>query len=284
MSIRLENVSYVYNSGTSTETYGLKQVSFRVERGEFLAIIGHTGSGKSTLIQQLNGLEKPTKGKVFFEEKDIWTKGYDLRALRCKVGLVFQYPEHQLFEETVLKDVCFGPLNKDLSHEEARQKAINALELVGIPQELHHVSPFELSGGQKRKVAIAGILAMEPEFLILDEPTAGLDPKGRDQLLELLKKLHQEKGIGVVLVSHSMEDVAKYAERIVVMSHGEIAYDGTPVEVFSHSEQLGKLGLDVPVIFKLMHQLKQRGFQVDENIMEVEDAKNSIKNCLRHLD
>ena len=284
MSIRLENVSYVYNSGTSTETYGLKQVSFSIERGEFLAIIGHTGSGKSTLIQQLNGLEKPTKGKVFFEEKDIWTKGYDLRALRCKVGLVFQYPEHQLFEETVLKDVCFGPLNKDLSHEEARQKAINALELVGIPQELHHVSPFELSGGQKRKVAIAGILAMEPEFLILDEPTAGLDPKGRDQLLELLKKLHQEKGIGVVLVSHSMEDVAKYAERIVVMNHGEIAYDGTPVEVFSHSEQLGKLGLDVPVIFKLMHQLKQRGFQVDENIMEVEDAKNSIKNCLRHLD
>ena len=278
MSIQLENVSYVYGQGTSSVTQALKNINLTINKGEFAAIIGHTGSGKSTLIQHLNGLEKPSSGRVLFDGEDIAEKKYDLRSLRCKVGLVFQYPEHQLFEETVLKDVCFGPLNQGLSREEAERKAKEALELAGIREELYELSPFELSGGQKRRVAIAGVLAMEPDYLILDEPTAGLDPAGRDKILERVKRLHEVRHMGIILVSHSMEDVAKYAERLIVMNGGEIMFDDTPAEIFKKYKELEQIGLAAPQITYIMHSLKEKGMDVDADVISLEDAKQSILN------
>lgn len=280
MSLKLENVNYVYGVGTSTETQALKNINLEIKKGEFVAIIGHTGSGKSTLIQHFNGLEKATSGNVFFNEKNIYDSDFNLKELRCKVGLVFQYPEHQLFEETVLKDVCFGPLNQGLSKTEAAERAKEALKLVGIREELYNNSPFELSGGQKRRVAIAGVLAMEPDILILDEPTAGLDPAGRDKILQQVKTLHEKKKIGVVLVSHSMEDVANYAERIIVMNKGEIIFDDTPQKVFKHYRKLEKIGLAAPQITYIMHQLKEDGLNVDEDVINLEQAKESILRSL----
>lgn len=280
MSLKLENVSYVYGAGTSTETTALKNINLEIEKGEFVAIIGHTGSGKSTLIQHFNGLEKATSGNVFFNGKNINDSDYKLKELRCKVGLVFQYPEHQLFEETVLKDVCFGPLNQGLSKQDAEKRAREALELVGVREELYGNSPFELSGGQKRRVAIAGVLAMEPDILILDEPTAGLDPAGRDKILKRVRQLHEKRKIGVVLVSHSMEDVANYAERIIVMNKGQIMFDDTPKKVFKHYKKLEKIGLAAPQITYIMHQLKEDGLKVDENIISLEQARDSILKSL----
>lgn len=280
MSLKLENVSYIYEKGTSQETVAVKNVDLEINKGEFVAIIGHTGSGKSTLIQHFNGLEKPTEGKVLYDGKDIFDKDFDLRKLRCKVGLVFQYPEHQLFEATVLKDVCFGPKNEGLSNEDARIRAKEALKLVGIGEEMYEKSPFEMSGGQKRRVAIAGTLAMNPEILVLDEPTAGLDPEGRDKILQCISDLRENRGIGVVLVSHSMEDVANYADRIIVMNGGEVMYDDVPHKVFAHYRELEKVGLAAPQITYVMHELKKAGYNVDENIINLEEAKENILKCL----
>ena len=280
MSLKLENVSYIYEQGTSSQTAAIKNINLEIEKGEFVAIIGHTGSGKSTLIQHFNGLEMATEGTVYYDGKDIKDKDFDLRSLRCKVGLVFQYPEHQLFEESVIKDVCFGPKNKGLSQEECLEKAKEALELVGVGEEMYEKSPFELSGGQKRRVAIAGVLAMEPEILILDEPTAGLDPAGRDKILACIKNLHDVRKIAVVLVSHSMEDVANYAERIIVMNQGSVMYDDTPKKVFKHYKELEKVGLSAPQITYIMHGLKESGLAVDENIIRITDAKDNILKSL----
>lgn len=284
MSLKLENVSYIYEQGTSTQTKALDNINLEIEKGEFVAIIGHTGSGKSTLIQHLNGLEKATDGNVFYNGRNIYDNDFKIKELRCKVGLVFQYPEYQLFEETVLKDVCFGPLNQGLEKNEAIDRAKEALKLVGIREELYEKSPFELSGGQKRRVAIAGVLAMEPDFLILDEPTAGLDPAGRDKILNQVKALHKEKNIGVILVSHSMEDVANYAERIIVMNKGEIMYDNTPKNVFKHYKELEKVGLAAPQITYIMHQLRDDGLKVDTNVINLEQAKESILKSLGKAD
>ncbi len=280
MSLKLENVSYIYEQGTSSQTAAIKNINLEIEKGEFVAIIGHTGSGKSTLIQHFNGLEMATEGTVYYDGKDIKDKDFDLRSLRCKVGLVFQYPEHQLFEESVIKDVCFGPKNKGLSQEECLKKAKEALELVGVGEAMYEKSPFELSGGQKRRVAIAGVLAMEPEILILDEPTAGLDPAGRDKILACIKNLHDVRKIAVVLVSHSMEDVANYADRIIVMNQGSVMYDDTPKKVFKHYKELEKVGLSAPQITYIMHGLKESGLAVDENIISITDAKDNILKSL----
>ncbi len=280
MSLKLENVSYVYGKGTSAETQALKNIDLEINKGEFVAIIGHTGSGKSTLIQHFNGLEKATSGIVYYNEKNIAEKDFDIRDLRCKVGLVFQYPEHQLFEESVIKDVCFGPLNQGATRKEAIERATEALELVGVKKELYDKTPFELSGGQKRRVAIAGVLAMNPDILILDEPTAGLDPAGRNKILDRLKDLREKKGIGIVLVSHSMEDVANYAERIVVMNKGKIMYDDVPHKVFKNYKRLEEIGLAAPQITYIMHQLKDDGLDVDEDIINLEEAKKSILKSL----
>ncbi len=280
MSLKLENVSYVYEPGTSMETKALCNINLEIKEGEFIAIIGHTGSGKSTLIQHFNGLEMATEGNVFFNGKNIRDKDFDLKKLRCNVGLVFQYPEHQLFEESVIRDVCFGPVNKGFSQAEAIEKAKEALEMVGIFEDLYDKSPFELSGGQKRRVAIAGVLAMEPEILILDEPTAGLDPAGRDKILNCIEKLHQRKKIAVVLVSHSMEDVANYAERIIVMDQGRILFDDTPTKVFGHYKELEKTGLAAPQITYIMHRLKEEGLDVNENVIHLEQARDEILKSL----
>lgn len=246
MSISLEKVSYIYEDNSDIKKPALIDIDLEIGEGEFIGIIGHTGSGKSTLIQHLNGLMEPTKGRVYFEGKNIHDDNYDIKSLRGKVGLCFQYPEHQLFETTILEDVCFGPMNFGASKEEAVKAAKEALKDVGISEELFGKSPFELSGGQKRRVAIAGILAMKPEYFILDEPTAGLDPEGRVQLLELLKRLNQEQGITIILVSHSMEDIASYVDRMIVMNRGRLEFDGDKEEVFSHQEELEQMGLSVP--------------------------------------
>ncbi len=280
MSLKLENISYIYEQGTTSQTAAIKNVNLEIEKGEFVAIIGHTGSGKSTLIQHFNGLEKATEGKVYYDGKNIYDKDFDIRQLRCKVGLVFQYPEHQLFEENVLKDVCFGPKNQGLSKEECIEKAKEALTLVGVDEELYEKSPFELSGGQKRRVAIAGVLAMEPDILVLDEPTAGLDPAGRDKILNCIKELHDKKHIAVVLVSHSMEDVANYAERIIVMDNGQVMFDDTPKKVFKHYKELEKIGLSAPQITYIMHRLKEQGLDVDTDIINVNEAKENILKSL----
>ena len=248
MSLKLEDVTYTYSPGTAYEMHALEHINLEIPNGQFVGIIGHTGSGKSTLVQHLNGLIRPTLGRVLYNGEDIWKEGYPLRELRSHVGLVFQYPEHQLFETDVITDVCFGPKNQGLSPEECRKRAEEALDHVGFPKEMYEKSPFELSGGQKRRVAIAGVLAMNPDFLVLDEPTAGLDPKGRDEILDQLALLHKTRGISVVLVSHSMEDIAKYAERLIVVNDGEIAYDDAPKAVFAHYRELEAMGLAAPQI------------------------------------
>lgn len=281
MSIALDHVSYVYSPGTAYAKHALKDVSLEIEQGQFVGIIGHTGSGKSTLIQHLNGLMKATSGKIFYNGQNIYEEGYDMRSLRSQVGLVFQYPEYQLFEVDVLSDVCFGPKNQGLSREECERNAKEALELVGFPEKYYKQSPFELSGGQKRRVAIAGVLAMKPKVLILDEPTAGLDPKGRDEILDQVEKLHRETGMTVVLVSHSMEDVARYVERIIVMNHGEKMLDGTPGEVFRHYKELEKVGLAAPQVTYVMHDLKERGFDVSPDATTIEEAADEIVRFLR---
>ena len=280
MSLKLEHVTYTYNPGTAYETHALKDVSLEIPQGQFVGVIGHTGCGKSTLIQHFNGLMRPTSGTVFYDEEDIWQGGYSLRRLRSHVGLVFQYPEHQLFEADVLSDVCFGPKNQGLSQEEALERARTALMQVGLKEKYYASSPFELSGGQKRRVAIAGVLAMEPDVLILDEPTAGLDPKGRDEILDQIAYLHQERKISVVLVSHSMEDIARYVERIIVMNQGEKLFDGVPKEVFSHYKELEAIGLAAPQITYIMHALKEKGLEADISAITVEEARNTILKAL----
>ena len=276
MSIALEHVNYVYSPGTAYEKHALKDVSFEIEQGQFVGIIGHTGSGKSTLIQHLNGLVKATSGKILYEGQNIYEEGYDMKKLRSQVGLVFQYPEYQLFEADVLSDVCFGPKNQGLSREECEKCAREALALVGFPEKYYSQSPFELSGGQKRRVAIAGILAMHPRVLVLDEPTAGLDPKGRDEILDQIQHLHRETGMTVILVSHSMEDIANYVDRIIVMNRGEKMLDGTPKEVFSHYKELEKVGLAAPQVTYVMHDLKERGFPVSTDATTVGEAADEI--------
>ena len=280
MSIALEHVNYVYSPGTAYEKHALKDVSFEIEQGQFVGIIGHTGSGKSTLIQHLNGLVKATSGKILYEGQNIYEEGYDMKKLRSQVGLVFQYPEYQLFEADVLSDVCFGPKNQGLSREECEKCAREALALVGFPEKYYSQSPFELSGGQKRRVAIAGILAMHPRVLVLDEPTAGLDPKGRDEILDQIQHLHRETGMTVILVSHSMEDIANYVDRIIVMNRGEKMLDGTPREVFRHCKELEKVGLAAPQVTYVMHDLKERGFDLSPDATTIEEAADEIMRSL----
>ena len=276
MSIALEHVNYIYSPGTAYEKRALNDISLEIGQGQFVGIIGHTGSGKSTLIQHLNGLMKATSGDILYDGQSIYAEGYDMRKLRSQVGLVFQYPEHQLFEVDVISDVCFGPKNQGLSEEESEKNAREALELVGFPEKYYKQSPFELSGGQKRRVAIAGVLAMKPEVLILDEPTAGLDPKGRDEILDQIAKLHKETGMTVVLVSHSMEDVARYVDRIIVMNKGEKMLDSTPKEVFRHYKELEEVGLAAPQVTYVMHDLKDRGFDVSPDATTIEEAADEI--------
>ncbi len=279
MSIIINHLSYLYNPGTAMEAVALKDVNLKINDGEFIGLIGHTGSGKSTLVQTLNGILKPTEGGIYVDGQDIWDDGYDLKALRGNVGLVFQYPEHQLFETNVFLDVCFGPKNLGLPKKEVGLRAYTALKTVGLEDEYFYQSPFDLSGGQKRRVAIAGVLAMKPKVLILDEPTAGLDPKGRDELLNKLLSIKKEYGCTIILVSHSMEDVAKYADRIVVMDKGRVAFDDTPINVFKHQEELKEMGLNVPQITKTMYALKQAGFNVSTDIITVEAAVKEILNA-----
>lgn len=276
MSIAVEHVNYIYSPGTAYEKRALNDISLEIGQGQFVGIIGHTGSGKSTLIQHLNGLMKATSGDILYDGQSIYAEGYDMRKLRSQVGLVFQYPEHQLFEVDVISDVCFGPKNQGLSEEESEKNAREALELVGFPEKYYKQSPFELSGGQKRRVAIAGVLAMKPKVLILDEPTAGLDPKGRDEILDQIAKLHKETGMTVVLVSHSMEDVARYVDRIIVMNKGEKMLDSTPKEVFRHYKELEEVGLAAPQVTYVMHDLKDRGFDVSPDATTIEEAADEI--------
>lgn len=280
--IELKDVCYTYGDGTVYEVKALDHVSLKIYPGEFIGLIGHTGSGKSTLVQHLNGLIEPTSGQVLFEGKDIRSDGFDLRHLRTQVGLVFQYPEHQLFETDVLKDVCFGPKNEGLSQEEAVKRATHALRHVGVPEEMYKESPFEISGGQKRRVAIAGVLAMDPKVLILDEPTAGLDPQGRDEILDRIKYLQLKRGITIVLVTHSMEDAAMYADRLVVMNDAKVAFDDKPRRVFSHFRELEKMGLAAPQITYLMNDLKEHGFDVDTEAMTVAEATETILQALKN--
>ena len=280
MSIELRDVTYTYNPGSAYEIHALEDISLKIPDGQFIGMIGHTGSGKSTLIQHFNGLIRPTRGEVLYNGENIWEEKYNLRHLRSEVGLVFQYPEHQLFETDIITDVCFGPKNQGYSQEEAEQQARLALAQVGIPEEYYQKSPFELSGGQKKRVAIAGVLAMNPKILILDEPTAGLDPRGRDEILDEIALLHKKRGITIILVSHSMEDIAKYVERIIVMNGGKVAFDGVPKEVFSHYRELEQIGLAASQITYIMHELKERGLDVDTGATTVEEAKESILKAL----
>lgn len=281
MSMILDKVNYIYSQGTAYEKQALKNINLQIQDGEFIGLIGHTGSGKSTLIQHLNGLMKATSGTIYYNGTDIYDKGFSMRELRSKVGLVFQYPEHQLFETTVLKDVNFGPKNLGLPQLEVDVRSFDALKQVGIGEELLDVSPFELSGGQKRRVAIAGVLAMKPEVLVLDEPTAGLDPKGRDEILEQIAKLHRENHITIILVSHSMEDVAKYVERILVMNRGELIYDNVPKKVFAHYKELEGIGLAAPQVTYVMNGLREQGIRVSLSPTTVAEAKDEILKWAR---
>ncbi|MGN0158244.1 MAG: energy-coupling factor transporter ATPase [Brotaphodocola sp.] len=276
MSIKAENISFIYGAGTAFEQYALKNVSFEIEDGQFIGLIGHTGSGKSTLIQHLNGLIRATSGTIYYNGENIYQDGYDMKGLRSKVGLVFQYPEHQLFEVDVFSDVCFGPKNQGLPKEEIEERAREALHQVGLEEKFWNQSPFELSGGQKRRVAIAGVLAMRPEVLILDEPTAGLDPKGRDEILDEISSLHRDKRMTIILVSHSMEDIAQYADRIMVMNHGEKMFDAPPKEVFRHYKELEAIGLAAPQITYIVHRLKENGVSIADDITTVAEAKEAI--------
>ncbi|MBO7531332.1 MAG: energy-coupling factor transporter ATPase [Lachnospiraceae bacterium] len=276
MPLILDHVSQVYNADTETPVKALDDVSLVLPEGQFIGIIGHTGSGKSTLVQHLNGLMLPTSGNVYYNGKDIADKDFDKKDLRKHVGLVFQYPEHQLFETDVFADVCFGPRNMGLSKKEAELAAFDALRKVDFPTELYYASVFELSGGQKRRAAIAGVLAMKPDFLVLDEPTAGLDPVGRYEILDMVSALHKESGMTIILVSHSMEDVARYVERVIVMDRGKVAYDDTPREVFTHEKELEGMGLGIPESTRIARMLKGKGIDVDPDVLTVNEAADSI--------
>lgn len=280
MLIILDKVNYVYSEGSGFEKKAIDDVSLTIDKGEFIGLIGHTGSGKSTLTQHLNGLLRATSGTIYYDGQDIYDKSFLMKNLRSKVGLVFQYPEHQLFESDVFTDVCFGPKNLGLDKKEVELRAFNVLEMVGFPKELFYNSPFELSGGQKRRAAIAGVLAMKPEVLILDEPTAGLDPKGRDEILDQIKKLHDETGITVILVSHSMEDVAKYVGRLIVLDHGRVMYDDVPKKVFRNYKELESMGLAAPQLTYILNDLKEKGFDVDTDAITMEDAVATVKKAL----
>ncbi len=274
--IIVNELEHIYGRGTAFEKRALHHVNLKIDRGERIGLIGHTGSGKSTLIQHFNGLLKPSSGSIFFDGEDIFDKDYSLKKLRSRVGLVFQYPEHQLFESTVIEDVKFGPRNIGMEDLQADLHAFEALKQVGIGQELLDVSPLELSGGQKRRVAIAGVLAMEPEVLILDEPTAGLDPQGRDEIFRLVEELHKTRGITVIIASHSMEDMARYVDRLIVMSQGTVRYDGRAEEVFSHYRELEKIGLMAPQVTYVMEGLAERGISLPHNAITIEQAVDSI--------
>lgn len=276
MSIIIDHLSYKYKDDVEEDNYALRDINLKIEDGEFVGVIGHTGSGKSTLMQHLNGLEKATQGTIYYNGKDIYDKDYDIRKLREKVGLVFQYPEHQLFETTIFKDISFGPKNLGLPQLEVDLRSYEAMRDVGLSEELIDVSPFTLSGGQKRRVAIAGVLAMKPEVLILDEPTAGLDPEGREEILHLIQKLHEERKCTIILVSHSMEDMADYVQRLIVLHEGRIVLDGNKRDVFAHEEELHMLGLAVPQVTSLMNQLKKKGYRFSKDILTIEEAKGEL--------
>ena len=280
MPIILEHVNYIYGEDGPLAVKALDDICLQIPDGQFVGIIGHTGSGKSTLVQHMNGLLKATSGHIYFGGEDIYDKDFRMEKLRSKVGLVFQYPEHQLFEIGVFSDVWFGPKNLGMDQKEAELKAFDALRKVGLPAELYYQSPFELSGGQKRRAAIAGVLAMAPEVLILDEPTAGLDPKGRDEILHQIKELQIQTGMTILLVSHSMEDVAEYVDRIIVMNKGKVMYDDVPQKVFSHYRELEEVGLAAPQVTYILHALKDRGFQVDENATTTDEAVETILRSL----
>ncbi|EOD01022.1 energy-coupling factor transporter ATPase [Caldisalinibacter kiritimatiensis] len=282
MTILINNLTYIYNPGSPFETKALDNVNLQINDGEFVGLIGHTGSGKSTLIQHLNGLIKPTSGKIEIDGVDITSKGVKLKTIRQKVGLVFQYPEHQLFEETVYKDIAFGPQNLGLSEKQIDERVKEAMELVGLDFKLvKDRSPFELSGGQRRRVAIAGVLAMKPEVLILDEPTAGLDPRGRDEILGQIKELHEKHNMTIILVSHSMEDIARLVDKIIVMNKGKVAMVGKPREIFKRVDELEELGLGVPQITYFMRELKKQGKDISEVVLTVDEAKEEILRYLR---
>lgn len=282
MIIEIKNLSYVYNPGTPFEKKALDDVSLGIEEGEFIGLIGHTGSGKSTLVQHLNGLMKPTSGEIVIDGDRLSDKSTKLKNIRQKVGLVFQYPEHQLFEETIYKDIAFGPKNLGLSQEEVDERVRHAMELVGLDfEELKDRSPFELSGGQKRRVAIAGVVAMRPKVLVLDEPTAGLDPKGRDDILDEIRTLYEKENITIILVSHSMEDIARLVNRIFVMHRGKLSMDGSPREIFGRSDELEGMGLGIPQITKFMKKFKASGHDVKDDVLTVEEAKAEILKYLR---
>ncbi len=280
MPLILDHISQIYNADTEHPVKALDDVSLVIPEGQFIGVIGHTGSGKSTLMQHLNGLMKPTSGKIFFNGQDIDDKDFSKKELRKHVGLVFQYPEHQLFETDVFADVCFGPKNMGMSKKETELAAFDALRKVAFPEDLYYASVFELSGGQKRRAAIAGVLAMKPDFLILDEPTAGLDPVGRYEILDMVAKLHKEAGITIILVSHSMEDVAMYVERVVVMDHGRVAFDDTPREVFSHANELEEMGLAIPEPSKITRKLIELGIDADPGVLTAAEAADSIYAAL----
>lgn len=276
MSIILDKVNYIYEMGSGFEKHALKDISCVIEKGEFIGLIGHTGSGKSTLIQHLNGIIRASSGNIFFDGEYIYDKDYDMRKLRNKVGLVFQYPEHQLFETDIFSDVCFGPRNQGLDEKTVQLRAFEALRLVGLEENLYYQSPFDLSGGQKRRAAIAGVLAMKPDYLVLDEPTAGLDPGGRDEILGHIRKLHDETGIAVILVSHSMEDVARYVDRIMVMNRGELIFDDEPREVFRHYKELEQVGLAAPDVTYIMNSLRDAGILTGTGAITVEEARDEL--------
>ena len=277
----IHHLTHRYEQSGGMVVEALSDINLQIPDGQFIGLIGHTGSGKSTFVQHLNGLLKATEGEVYFNGEDIYAPDFDRKKLRSKVGLVFQYPEHQLFGMTIFEDVCFGPKNLGLSKNEAELRAFTALRSVGMPEKLYYQSPFELSGGQKRRVAIAGVLAMRPEILILDEPTAGLDPKGRDEILQMVAGLHEKENMTVILVSHSMEDIANYVERILVMDGGKLVMDGAPKQVFGRKEELERMGLAVPQVTEILYELKARGMAVDTSAITLEDAKSEILRVLR---
>lgn len=280
MSIKLEHLNYIYSQGTAYEKKALKDICLEIPNGEFVGIIGHTGSGKSTLIQHLNGLLRATSGELYYNGENIYREGYHMKDLRNEVGLVFQYPEHQLFEIDVMTDVCFGPKNQGFFQEECEKRALEALRLVGLKEKYYKVSPFELSGGQKRRAAIAGVLAMRPKVLVLDEPTAGLDPKGRDDILDQIAYLHKESGLTVILVSHSMEDIARYADRLIVMNKGTVMYNDMPKKVFEHYRELEAVGLAAPKVTYIMHDLAERGVKVGTGVTTVSEAADEIMRVI----
>ena len=279
--IKVEHLSYVYNPGLPTAVTALDDVSFTVEEGDFVGIIGATGSGKSTLITHMNGLNKPTSGKIYIDGRDLWADPEKIRDFRFLTGLVFQYPEYQLFEENCYKDIAFGPKNMGLDEAEVDRRVHEAADFVGLDPALLERSPFELSGGQKRRVAIAGVIAMRPDVLVLDEPTAGLDPAGRDEIFELVRNYHKQSGATILIVSHSMEDIAQIADRLLVMNHAKVLFCDTPREVFSHADEIIAAGLDIPMITKVMLELKKRGHDVDTSVYTVAQAMDALRACKR---